>query len=73
MVAAGLVALLVGASGSAGALFFGLVLAALGGMWAYGASHYNSSVFPGLHHRWETSYSCTRCAEVFVWQGAAPA
>jgi hypothetical protein len=73
MIAAGLVALLVGASGSAGVLVFGLVLAALGGMWAYGASHYNSSVFPGLHRRWETSYSCTRCAEVFAWQGPAPA
>lgn len=71
MIMAGLVALLVGASGSAGALVFGLVLAAAGGMWAYGSSHYNSTVFPALHRRWETSYSCTRCAEVFVWQGTA--
>jgi hypothetical protein len=73
MVVAGLVALLVGASGSAGALVLGLVLAAAGGMWAYGSSSYNSNVFPGLHRRWETSYSCTRCAEVFVWQGPAGA
>lgn len=71
MVVAGLVALMVGASGSAGALVFGLVLAAAGGTWAYGSSSYNSNVFPGLHRRWETSYSCTRCAEVFVWQGPA--
>ena len=73
MIAVGLVALLVGASGSAGALVFGLVLAAVGGMWAYGSSHYNGQVFPALHRRWETSYSCTRCAEVFVWQGPAAA
>lgn len=73
MIAAALVALLVGASGSAGALFFGVVLAVLGGMWAYGSSHYNSQVFPALHGQWERSYSCTRCAEVFAWQGPAAA
>lgn len=71
MVVAALVAILVGASGSAGVLVIGLVLAAVGGMWAYGSSHYNSHVYPALHRRWETSYSCTRCAEVFAWQGPA--
>lgn len=71
MVAAALIAILVGASGSAGALVVGLVLAAVAGMWAYGSSHYNNHVYPALHQQWETSYSCTRCAEVFVWQGPA--
>lgn len=70
MIVAALVMLMVGASGSAGAVVLGLALAGLGGMWAYGSSHYNTEVFPALHRRWEASYSCTRCAEVFAWQGA---
>lgn len=71
MIAVGLFVMLGGPGMGMGALVFGVVLAALGGMWAYGASHHNNHVFPALHRQWEASYSCTRCAEVFVWRGPA--
>ena len=71
MIAAGVVAVLFGASGSAAVLVVGLALAGAGCVWATRASQYNGNVVPGLRRRWETSYSCTRCAEVFVWQGPA--
>lgn len=69
----GVVLLLSGLQGSVLAAVIGAVVAAVGGMWARGASHYNDHVRPRLMEQWEASYSCTRCAEVFVWQGPAAA
>ncbi len=73
MILMGVVLLLAGFQGSVVAAVIGAIVAALGGMWAYGSSHYNNQVYPALHQQWEGSYSCSRCAEVFVWQGPAPA
>ncbi|MET0396908.1 MAG: hypothetical protein ABW277_08810 [Longimicrobiaceae bacterium] len=73
MIAAGVVAVLIGASGSVFVLVVGMALALAGVTWASQVAQYNGNVFPGLHRQWEASYSCTRCAEVFVWQGPSPA
>jgi hypothetical protein len=73
MILVGVVLLLAGFQGSVPAAFIGAVVAAVGGMWARGASHFNDHVYPELHRQWEGSYSCTRCAEVFVWQEPSPA
>jgi len=73
MILVGLVLFVAGLQGGLPAAFGGAVVAAAGAMWARGASHYNGHVYPELHRQWEASYSCTRCAEVFVWQGPSPA
>jgi predicted RNA-binding Zn-ribbon protein involved in translation (DUF1610 family) len=69
IMAFGLFLLLVGMEAGAAALLLGLAAIAAGAVWVYAASQYNGNVFPGLHRRWESSYSCSRCAEVFVWSG----
>ncbi|HEU0076578.1 MAG TPA: hypothetical protein VFQ76_02950 [Longimicrobiaceae bacterium] len=73
MILVGVVLFLAGLQGSVVAAVIGAVVAAGGGMWARNASHFNDHVYPKLHQQWEASYSCTRCAEVFVWQGPAAA
>lgn len=43
-----------------------IALAVVAARFALQAKKYNAEVYPGLHQRWEQSFMCNRCGEVFA-------
>ena len=51
--------------GSAGVIFFGVLLMAAGGYFAYTAFQFNSSNWPQLYQYWKESWLCNKCGTIY--------